>query len=786
MAKQEQEKIYSIRVDFGSLHKESAAIEDNLDKVNTRLKDMKKAGEVGSQAYSKLKTEQRELKGELKDVTTQIDKQKQENKAAEGSMKQMKATLALMKKEYNELSKEMRENTEVGGKLAEEIKNLNDEIKDNEQNVGQFGRNVGNYKQSVKEAIEETGIWDMRIVALGKSFLANPIVLVISAIVGALTLLWKGFTRSEEGMAKWNKVTAIGSGILNGFMNVVEDVANFLVDGLTKAIESPKDMFISLWDNIKAFGKFLKDEFLRLVSETGAIFQHLADGEFKAAGEAALNAVDAFTNLNPVTLAFKQSAQLAGKAMSELSESIAEGVDNAQKLAEAELALAKAQRQQEETQLRFQILAERQRQIRDDEARSIDERIEANQKLGEILEQQIGTEQNLAQKAVDVANLRLALEGRSQENLDALAEANLKLIEIQERVESQRSEQLVNTNSLLKERKDLLDEIAQKELENSENILAFDEMIRRSKMTDHEREIDDINKKFDAEFQKLQEMEMSKDELRVREQELIDMHERELNTIREEHRQEDIDAAQAAADKKMSIEEQRMRKTQSDMRHMTSFAKGQTHEGTAVFKAAAVAETTMATYDWATKAASSVAKTPYVGPVLAAAAYAAAIASGTMAIQSILAAKRGRLFNLGKFAGGGIPGASYMNVIGGRSHESGGTKFYGEDGSMFEAEAGELIAVVNKHNTAMLSSLSDLNSYGGHGDPFFARGGAFSTFLQAGGFAERAARGRHEEGEVMIEQMARALERMPNPQVEVVEINSAQNRVEVVDNLASA
>jgi hypothetical protein len=66
-----------------------------------------------------------------------------------------------------------------------------------------------------------------------------------------------------------------------------------------------------------------------------------------------------------------------------------------------------------------------------------------------------------------------------------------------------------------------------------------------------------------------------------------------------------------------------------------------------------------------------------------------------------------------KFAEGG--------VIGGKSHAQGGTHFYGTDGSEFEAERGELLAIVNKKDTATLSGLSALNS--NNGKPFFQEGG---------------------------------------------------------------
>jgi hypothetical protein len=72
-----------------------------------------------------------------------------------------------------------------------------------------------------------------------------------------------------------------------------------------------------------------------------------------------------------------------------------------------------------------------------------------------------------------------------------------------------------------------------------------------------------------------------------------------------------------------------------------------------------------------------------------------------------------------KFAKGG--------VIGGQSHAAGGTTFHGSDGSVFEAEKGEYLAIVNKYDASRAAMLDAVNQK--HGVSFgktsgyFARGG---------------------------------------------------------------
>ena len=129
------------------------------------------------------------------------------------------------------------------------------------------------------------------------------------------------------------------------------------------------------------------------------------------------------------------------------------------KLMNAELAL---------TQLAYQKEAELQRQLRDDTSKSIAERIEANAELGRILEEQFLEEVRMSEMALDLAEKELSLD---RDNIDlqvAVIEAKTKLQEIDERITSQRSEQLTNLNSLEQERADKQRERAEKVAEELE------------------------------------------------------------------------------------------------------------------------------------------------------------------------------------------------------------------------------------------------------------------------------------------------------------------------------
>jgi hypothetical protein len=96
--------------------------------------------------------------------------------------------------------------------------------------------------------------------------------------------------------------------------------------------------------------------------------------------------------------------------------------------------------------------AEQLRQIRDDEFKSIDERIAANAALGKVLDQQEKAQKALAQQRVAAAAAELAQNKQSVELQAALIEAQNEVAAVEAQIAGLRSEQLVNATALTKEK----------------------------------------------------------------------------------------------------------------------------------------------------------------------------------------------------------------------------------------------------------------------------------------------------------------------------------------------
>ena len=120
-------------------------------------------------------------------------------------------------------------------------------------------------------------------------------------------------------------------------------------------------------------------------------------------------------------------------------------------------------------------------QIRDDESRTIEERIEANNKLAEVLNEQ----ERLMLANVDalVAAAQAQFDkNASQENQIALLEAQAEREGVLAQIEGFRSEQLTNINSLERERQDLIEEAAEVEKQLADEALARDKMLQEQKV----------------------------------------------------------------------------------------------------------------------------------------------------------------------------------------------------------------------------------------------------------------------------------------------------------------
>jgi len=355
-------------------------------------------------------------------------------------------------------------------------------------------------------------------------------------------------------------------------------------------------------------------------------------------------------------------------------------VELADKLVKLRNEVKLAEAQQGLLILEYQKEAEVQRQIRDDVSRTIEERQEANRRLGEILDEQTQEELKLANKRLELALLEQSI---NKDSIDAEIEvinARKEIADINERITGQRSEQLTNENALKKEGIDISKEqIKQLEEEaEAERAAAFkiaeakanaqkvldDYLAERESLSREEmiqKEIDDAlaveEAKFQAAVQAAQEQGVLLEELDALELAREEERLRLENEIREKYAQEDLEREKEIADALAKVEEENVkavkeaeaakRKLREDgltaagavlgsLGQLIAASGNQSKEAVALQKTLAVAQIAIDTAKAITGAIAQAQSVPYPANLVAIATGVAAVVAGiASAVQTL-------------------------------------------------------------------------------------------------------------------------------------------------------
>ena len=302
--------------------------------------------------------------------------------------------------------------------------------------------------------------------SMGMALKAIPVLLVVEA-----------FNVFKQVLGENQRVSDAFAVAFGTVSNIFNDFINFVLDNSSTVVEFFKAIFEDPLQSIKDLGSAIKaniierfESALEAIGFLGDAIVKVFKGDFAGAAESAKEAgkelIDSVTGVDDTFDKVANTAEKVVKTIKDVATSAFEGAK-----AEVELAKAAEIASAEQEKLRLVNLkaAEEQRQIRDDVSETIDNRIAANKKLGEILEAGIQQELELAQIQADAAAAALANNSTKTELIAADIRAQAALLEIEERLGGQRSEQIVNETSLLREKLDL---------QNAEAIAGSEETLR--------------------------------------------------------------------------------------------------------------------------------------------------------------------------------------------------------------------------------------------------------------------------------------------------------------------
>jgi len=429
--------------------------------------------------------------------------------------------------------------------------------------------------------------------------------------LGVIGLLSKGFELLSEIFKKNQKVTDLFATAAEALSFVFNDLVKLFTDNIGVVTDFFSALFTNPLETMKNFANTLQraviDRFIQLKETLGFVAKGIGDlfkGNFSDAMEsfkqAGKEAVDVITGQDQSFEKVKETVTSYAKETLQAAKNIVELNKQAQLNEAINQGLIE----------KYDIQAEQLRQVRDDESKTFAERIEANEKLALVLDEQEKVMKANAQARIDAAAAELSKNEDNIEAQVAYQEALNEAAAIEAQITGFRSEQQTNVNALLREQAEAKKEIA-------------------------------IIGKTELEEERIEALNLYNERKALIEQTITDEAEKAaaLKLIKDNYDNyiKSSDASLAAERKKIEDEELQ-NKLNNAKRGLDGIAANLGKE-TAAGKAAAIASTLISTYQGAQDSYKSLSGIPIVGPALGIAAAAAAVAGGLKTVQSIRATK---------------------------------------------------------------------------------------------------------------------------------------------------
>lgn len=369
----------------------------------------------------------------------------------------------------------------------------NKAIKDSEK-LGDNLKKIDNEAENVGQSVNQSGVKGAKGVGyMSKAFKTLGIAMKavgIGLVISLVASLTAAFSKNQKILNAVNTVfgtigivfSEVTKVLIDVYENVAKNSENFnglkkvILGLLTIAITPLKLQFYAIKQAIQVgqlaweksfFGGGDKDKIKELTEDIKATQDSLEETAKKAIN----SGIDVFNNFRDAAGEISNITNQVSDGLSKISVKSAyeQAQINVELKNTAQLAVAQQQRLVEQ----YDRLAEQQRQLRDDNSKSIAERITANDNLLLVLEKQEKAMLSGADAQIASAQAELK-KNKNIENQVALTEALANKEGILAQIEGFRSEQIVNKIALKKEEIDLNNTISDREKERQLAKLDFE------------------------------------------------------------------------------------------------------------------------------------------------------------------------------------------------------------------------------------------------------------------------------------------------------------------------
>ena len=427
--------------------------------------------------------------------------------------------------------------------VAKGIEDLNKEVVSSNQDTAKSLKNVETSSGQAAKGIR----------GIGNAIKAAGIGLAIAAFATLKDI----FMQNQKAADFFNTSFEVVSIAFNDFVG-------FIIDNSTKVTDFFKAIFDDPLESVKQLGASIKaniverfESFLDTLGFLASAVKKVFSGDFAGALEDVKNAgkesLDVLTGVNDT---FDKSVEVVNSSAEAISnyasETIKAAKGNVELAKSAELASVLNQGLVE----KYDRQAEQLRQIRDDESKSIEDRIKANEELALVLDEQEKAMKENAAIAVASAAAELSKNKDNIELQKAYQEALNEQAAIEAQITGFRSEQQTNTNSLLREQKEIMNEIALfGKSERDKERLELEQQYEANKLLIEKEITDDAEKK---------------ERLLAAETE----YKTQLKELNDNFNQEDLEKSREFANQQIALEENiAQRKREINMQYI-GFAAG--------------------------------------------------------------------------------------------------------------------------------------------------------------------------------------------------------------------
>lgn len=397
------------------------------------------------------------------------------------------ADLSGLEKKLDELIEALKASQKQADKTSDAVNDIADNTKD-------IGESAKESKKGIKGLTTGFKGLGVAIKAAG-----------IGLLLEAMSILKELFDNNQKTVDFFNTTFNSLQVAFSDFTKWIGGSGGSSIVGFFKSIfEDPKQALLDFAD---AFKRNIQERFESYLDTLGYIasaVKKVFSGDFKGALEDVKNAgkesLDVLTGVNN---SFDKGKELITKGAKAISNYVVETVKQGAAMTETNKQAEIAEVRMQGLIEKYDLQAEKLRQVRDDERLSMDERIKANEELGEVLKEQEKVMLDNAQRVVDAKARQLALDKDNIEFQKEYMAATNELAGVEAQVAGFRSEQLMNEMSLQRELLDI--ENARSETEQEINELqsqvAIEQATTMRKRLDLEEELS--KKSFELENQRL-------------------------------------------------------------------------------------------------------------------------------------------------------------------------------------------------------------------------------------------------------------------------------------------